>query len=138
MLSLASLTIRKNLDEENIGCGIFVDLQKTFDTIERHIPLSKLEHYGVRGLANAWFKSYLSNRKQYVSINGYDSYLAGVKAGVPQGLVLGPLLFYIYINDLNHTFSKSVNRLNEHVNLDFKNLIYWLNANKTSLNVKKN
>ena len=68
---LISLTesIRKNLDEGNIGCGIFVDLQKAFDTVEHDILLSKLEHYGIRGLANEWFKSYLSNRKQYVSIN---------------------------------------------------------------------
>ena len=146
--------IRKNLDEGNIGCGIFVDLQKAFDTVEHDILLSKLEHYGIRGLANEWFKSYLSNRKQYVSINGYHSNLADVKFGVPQGSVLGPLLFLIYINDLNQAlkfckvhhfaddtnlihFSKSVNRLNKHVNLDFKNLTYWLNANKISLNVKK-
>ena len=69
--ALISLTesIRKNLDEGNIGCGIFVDLQKAFDTVEHDILLSKLEHYGIRGLANEWFKSYLSNRKQYVSIN---------------------------------------------------------------------
>ena len=108
----------------------------------------------MRGLANEWFKSYLSNRKQYVSINGYDSNLADVKFGVPQWSVLGPLLFLIYINDLNQAlkfckvhhfaddtnlihFSKSVNRLNKHVNLDLKNLTYWLNANKISLNVKK-
>ena len=154
--ALISLTesIRKNLDEGNIGCGIFVDLQKAFDTVEHDILLSKLEHYGVRGLANEWFKSYLSNRKQYVSINGYDSNLADVKFGVPQRSVLGPLLFLIYINDLNQAlkfckvhhfaddtnlihFSKSVNRLNKHVNLDLKNLTYWLNANKISLNVKK-
>ena len=146
--------IKKNLYEGNIGCGIFVDLQKAFDTIEHEILLSKLEHYGIRGLANEWVKSYLSNRKQYVSISGYDSNLADVKFVVPQGSVFGLLLFLIYINDLNQAlkfckvhhfaddtnlihFSKSVYRLNKYVNLDLKNLTYWLNANRISLNVKK-
>ena len=96
-LIILTESIRKNLDEGNIGCGIFVDLQKAFDTVEHDILLSKLEHYGIRGLANEWFKSYLSNRKQYVSINGYDSNLADVKFGVPQGSVLGPLyIFNLY------------------------------------------
>ena len=98
--------------------------------------------------------SYLSNRKQYVSINGYHSNLTDVKFGVPQGSVRGPLSFLVYINDLNQAlkfckvhhfaddtnlihFSKSVNRLNKYVNLDLKNLTYWLNANRISLNVKK-
>ena len=95
--ALISLTenIRKNLDEGNIGCGIFLDLQKAFDTVEHDIILSKLEHYGVHGLGNEWFKFYLSIRKQYVSINGYDSNLADAIFGVPQGSVLGPLLFSI-------------------------------------------
>ena len=98
--ALISLTenIRKNLGEGNIGCGIFVDLQKAFDTVEHDTLLSKLEHYGICSLANEWFKSYLSNRKQYVSINGYDSNLADVKFGVPQRSILGPLLFLVYIN----------------------------------------
>ena len=154
--ALISLTenIRKNLDEGNIDCGIFFDLQKAFDTVEHDIFLSKLQHYVIRGLVNEWFKSYLSNRKQYVSINGYDSNLADVKFGVPKGSVLGLLLFLVYINDLNQAlkfckvhhfaddtnlihFSKSVYRLNKYVNLDLKNLTYWLNANRISLNVKK-
>ena len=82
--ALISLTedIRKNLDEGNIGCGIFVDLQKAFDTVEHDILLAKLEHYGICGLANEWFRSYLSNRKQYVSINGHESGLTSLLYGV--------------------------------------------------------
>ena len=70
-----------------------MDLQKAFDTVDHQILLAKLNHYGIRGVSNDWFKSYLSNRSQYVSINGYDSGLAAINCGVPQGSVLGPLLF---------------------------------------------
>ena len=77
--------IRKALDHGNIGCGVFVDLQKAFDTVDHKILLAKLNHYGIRGVSNDWFKSYLSNRNQYVSINGYESGLAALNCGIPQG-----------------------------------------------------
>ena len=66
-----------------IGCGIFGDLQKAFDTVDHGILLSKLDYYGIRGISNNWSKSYLSNRKQFVSINGYDSRFAEINCGVP-------------------------------------------------------
>ena len=93
----------KNLDEEEVGCGIFVDLQKAFDTVDHNILLAKLEHYGICAVSNDWFKSYFSDRRQFVFISGFNSNHAMLKHGFPQVSVLGPILFLIYIiNNLNH------------------------------------
>ena len=86
--------IRKALEDGNIGCGVFPELQKAFGAVDQQILLAKLNHYGIRRVSNNWFKSYLSNHNQYVSINVYESVSAALRYGVPQGSVLGPLLFY--------------------------------------------
>ena len=91
--------IRKTLDDGNVGCAVFVYLQKAFDTVDHQILLIKLNHYGICGVSNDWLKSYLSNCHQYVSINGYESGLAAINCGDPQGSVLWLLLFLLYIND---------------------------------------
>ena len=88
--------IRKTMDDGKYGCGVFIDLKKAFDTVNHDILLMKLEHYGIRGNILNWFKSYLTDRKQYVYFNGESSETLPLSCGVPQGSVLGPLRFQGY------------------------------------------
>ena len=146
--------IRKALDNKEFTAAVFVDLQKAFDTVNHEIILAKLEHYGIRNATNDWFRSYLHNRTQYVSINGIDSETETIRHGVPQGSVLGPLLFLIYINDLNFAIkyskvfhfaddtnllhsSKCLRTLKNQMNSDLNTLFQWLHANMISLNTDK-
>ena len=136
------------------ACGIYVDFKKAFDTVNHKILLDKLAHYGVRGTENKWFKNYLTNSKQHVTVSGQTSDNALIESGVPQGSVLSPLLFLIYINDLNqaikfsrmHHFADDTNlllednslkKIDKHINHDLKLLTTLLIANRISLNTSK-
>ena len=134
--------------------GVFIDLKKAFDTVDHNILLNKLEHYGIRGLPLGWIQSYLTNITHYVSINDTNSTCINVTCGVPQGSILGPILFILYLNDM-HTVSylmkfiifadntnvlytgNAISEMCKTVSKELDKLSSWFMAKKLSLNISK-
>lgn len=155
-MALIDLTdkISTSLENNEYTIGVFLDLAKAFDTVNHSILLDKLYHYGIRGIPFQWFQNYLSNRLQYVYLNNTNSDKLPITCGVPQGSILGPILFLLYINDLSTVtklltfimFADDTNIFISGKNLDFITHIInselttvstWFNANLLSLNIKK-
>ena len=143
-----------SFNKKNYLGAVFIDLSKAFDTVDHHILLQKLENYGIRGIPLMLFKSYLSHRRQFVSLNGVNSPPLQISLGVPQGSVLGPLLFLIYINDLPNAldllqpvlFADDTTLYFTHSNpytlcrtisKELKQLHNWLISNRLTLNINK-
>ena len=122
--------IKEYLNNDYFVCGIFIDFQKAFDTVNHDILLAKLYHYRTRGLTNSWLSSFIESRSQYVYLDGHCSITKQVTCGVPHGSTLGPLLFLMYINDLQGAFSKSIiHHFADDTNLQFpakKSDHYWI------------
>jgi len=143
-----SLSARKFL------VSIFLDFSKAFDTVNHSVLLRKLSHLGIRGVASAWFKSFLCNRLQYVCISSHKSRLSDVRIGVPQGSILGPVLFLLYIDDMCNSSrmlkyvhfaddttafhsGSNLKMVVDEVNADLRDLKDWLCCNRLSLNIAK-
>ena len=149
--ALAEITEKRRNHAFNYTC-ILLDLRKSFDTVNHERSIEKLEKYGVRGVALDWFKSYLTMRRQCVEIDGIRSDFRFILCGVPQGSILGPLLFILYINDLpniftildTYLFADDTNCLHAHnkgepfnLNVELTKIPQWMKANGLSLNIKK-
>ncbi len=150
---LKNITEFNDLPTKDFTIGTFLDLSKAFDTISHNILLEKLSFYGFRGLANDWFRNYLTGRKQFTNFKTSESSMLDILCGVPQGSIIGPLLFLIYINDISactslnlvsfaddttvyisgHNIADVINKLN----IELHKLYEWLCCNKLSLNINK-
>ena len=143
-----------SIDNGKPTIGVFLDLSKAFDTLDHNILVSKLECYGIRGLCLDWIKSYLTNRKQFVQFNDSVSTEQIITCGVPQGSILGPLFFILYINDFPKIFElansmlfaddtsiflshKNPDQLVDLLNKELKLVDLWMKTNKLSVNIKK-
>ena len=156
--------ITTHLDNRKIPLALFLDLSKAYDTLDHSILLNKLKHYGIQGPALWWFSSYLTGRSQYVEFGNSTSSMLTISTGVPQGSVLGPLLFLIYMNDIHKVTQKfhsilfaddtslistmctfdipygnkyDVNTISNSINTELNNVYEWLSLNKLSLNIAK-
>ena len=143
-----------NIDRGCVNAVVFLDLKKAFDTVDHDILLSKLNAYGIRGVVHNWFKSYLKDRLQKCFVNGYLSESRALTCGVPQGTILEPLLFLLYINDLPNCLSHSqprmfaddthltladndITKIESNLNDDLANISQWLIVSKLTLNMLK-
>lgn len=146
--------ITSAIDNGDIVVGLFLDLKKAFDTVNHKILLDKLFHYGIRGIAYNWLVDYLSQRKQYVNYNNTVSSETLIKCGVPQGSILGPLLFLMYVNDISNVSDtllplifaddtnmfiqgKNIKETIDLTNEEMVKVVKWLQANRLSLNISK-
>ena len=150
---LNQCAVNNNSTTKLFTLSIFCDLSKAFDVISPDILLNKLNYYGIRGVANRWFASYLSNRKQFVKFEDIQSDTECINCGVPQGSILGPLLYLIYVNDIYKCTNASILSfaddtsliisdtnlitLYERANVAMRSLFNWFCANRLSLNPLK-